>query len=234
MAIPQTPFLFNILFSCHSVSQGLEGWWGEQSHAHPRLSGWWEQAGSVLYTIEILADAPTDRGKNSSGLGLQFCKFLSHMQRTGLVKLTQWIPLPQGRDNCISVIPGSCLSHLPLKTSSAGDYTILSDNLLCASQSLPLKTLYYLLDISQGMVSSSLYLSFRTWVRVEKFIPKCSFPNIQCALHAVLLHLGEAEHMLFILWTLTYITGGVTAHSVSRASGLFQTLHKGALNNKKN
>lgn len=201
------------------------------SHVLAMVLEWWEQSGSILYSTEILADAPADRGKNSSGLGPQFCKFLSQMQRAGLVKLTQWIPLPQGRDNCTSVVPDSCLSHLPLKTSSAGDYTILSDNLLCASQSLPLKTLYYLPDISQGMVLSSLYPSFRTWVRVEKFIPKRSFPNTLCALHAVLLHLGEAEHMLFILWTLMYNTGRAAAHSVSRASGLFQTLHKGALNN---
>lgn len=142
---------------------------------------------------------PLTGGKAALGLDPSSANSCHRCRGTGLVKLTQCIPLPQGRDNCISVIPDSCLSHLPLKTSSAGDYTILSDNLLCASQSLPLKTFYYLLDSSQGMVSSSLYLSFRTWVRVEKFIPKCSFPNILCALHAVLLHLGEAEHMLFVL-----------------------------------
>ena len=152
-------------------------------------------------------------------------------RRMGLENLTQCIPLPQGRENCTSVIPDSCLSHLSLKTSSAGDYTILPDNLLCTSLSLPLKALYYLRGISQGIVSSSFYFSFRMWARVEKFTPKCPFPNILCALNAVLLYLGEAEHMLFILWILAYITWRVTARSVSRASGPFQTLHKGALKN---
>lgn len=155
-------------------------------------------------------------------------------KRIGLEKLTQCIPLPQGRENCSSVIPNSCLSHLSLRTSKAGDYTILPDNLLCASLSLLPKAEYFLPGISQETVSSSLYLSFRTWARVEKFTPKCSFPNILGTLNAVLLYLGEAEHMLFILWTLASIMERITAHSVSRPSGPFQTLHKGALNNKKN